>query len=132
MTPPLIAAFYVGLNGLILIWLTANVVRSRLSGQIVLGDNGDPAMIKAVRGHANAAETMPMMLIMLVLSELIGAPSVAIHIAGGVFTVGRILHALHFVGLASIKFRSLGMMLTLLAMGLTAIALVLHALTQIA
>ncbi|MEM7544804.1 MAG: MAPEG family protein [Pseudomonadota bacterium] len=132
MTLPLITAFYAGLNGLILIWLTANVVRYRRSGRIAMGDNGDPAVAKAIRGHANAAETMPMMLIMLALAELIGAPAVAIHVAGGVFTIGRILHGLHFVGAASIKFRMYGMIMTLSAMGLTALGLTVHALTQIA
>jgi uncharacterized membrane protein YecN with MAPEG domain len=131
MTLPLITAFYAGLNALVLLWLTANVVRYRKEKGISLGDNNDPAVFKAIRGHANAAETMPIMLIMLALSELIGAPAVAIHVAGGVFTIGRILHALHFTGLASAKFRMYGMILTLLTTGFTAIALIVHALTQI-
>lgn len=132
MTLPLITAFYAGLNALILIWLTANVVRFRSAGKISLGDNGDPAVFKAIRGHANATETMPIMLIMLTLAELIGAPAVAIHLAGGLFTIGRILHALHFTGLAPMNFRMYGMMLTLLTTALTAVALIVHALMQLA
>ncbi len=131
MTIPLITAFYAGLNGLVLIWLASNVIRHRISG-IVLGDNGDPTVIKAIRGHANATETMPIMLIMLALSELIGAPGVAIHLAGGLFTLGRIMHGLHFTGLAPMTFRSVGMLLSLATMSLTAVALVVHALMQIA
>ncbi|MEM8751861.1 MAG: MAPEG family protein [Pseudomonadota bacterium] len=127
MTPPLVAALYAGLNGLILVWLVYEVVKRRRDGSIVLGDGGDPEMTKAIRGHANAAETMPMALVMLTLAELIGAPTVALHAAGAVFTVGRLLHALHFTGRASARFRMYGMASSLTAMGVLALGLVAHA-----
>lgn len=40
MNPPAIAAFYAGLNALILIWLTVEVVLRRRSGPLSPGDGG--------------------------------------------------------------------------------------------
>lgn len=127
MNPPLIAALYAGLNGLILIWLIFQVVRRRRSGKIVLGDGGDPEMTKVMRGHANAAETMPMALLMLALADMIGAPAIALHAVGALFTAGRVLHALHFTGRGPMTFRMYGMLATLISMSLLALGLVVHA-----
>ena len=49
-----------------------------------------------MRGHANAIETIPTALILLVLLALLGVPAWAIHLLGIALTVGRGLHALHF------------------------------------
>ena len=49
-----------------------------------------------MRGHANAIETIPMALILLLLLALLGVPAWAIHLLGIALTVGRVLHALHF------------------------------------
>lgn len=126
MTPPVVSAFYAGLNALILIWLVFEVVRLRRSRSISLGDGGDDEMGKVLRGHANAAETMPMALILLTLAELTGAPGVALHLAGVVFTAGRLMHALHFTGRAGSNFRPLGMVATLTATAVLALGLVAH------
>lgn len=127
MTPPLITALYAGLNALILIWLTVAVIRLRGAKHVSLGSGGDPALEKSVRGHANAAETMPMALILLALAELIGAPGVAVHLAGAALTVGRLLHGLHFNGYGPMTFRLVGMATTLVVMILLALGLVGHA-----
>ena len=74
MSPPLVTALYAGLNGLILLWLTWAVISRRRSGRIILGDGGDVDFNKLIRGHANAAETIPVALLLLGLAELIGAP----------------------------------------------------------
>ena len=76
MTPPLIAALYGGLNALILLWLATEVITRRRSGRISHGDGGDGSFAKIIRGHANAAETIPMAIILLTLAELIGAPAI--------------------------------------------------------
>ncbi|MEM7522778.1 MAG: MAPEG family protein [Pseudomonadota bacterium] len=129
MTAPVIAALYGGLNALILIWLTAEVVRQRQAGSIILGDGGDPAMTKLIRGHGNAAETIPLAIVLLTLAELIGAPGFALHIVGVILTFGRVMHALHFTGRApSLLYRTMGMAATLIALVLLSLGLVGHAL----
>ena len=49
-----------------------------------------------MRGHANAIETIPVALLLLLLLALLGAPAWALHLLGLALTVGRVLHALHF------------------------------------
>ena len=132
MSPPLVTALYAGLNGLILLWLTWAVISRRRSGRIILGDGGDVDFNKLIRGHANAAETIPVALLLLGLAELIGAPAIAIHIAGAALTIGRFLHGLHFTGAAaSIKFRMYGMLLTLLVTAWLTLGLLGHALARL-
>ena len=127
---PVVTAFYAGLNALILVWLTFEVVARRRRGRISLGDGDDPKFAKVIRGHGNAAETIPIALTLLALTELMGAPGVALHAAGLALTVGRLAHALHFTGRAGFQFRPIGMVLTLLTIGVLAIGLVVHALAK--
>lgn len=131
MSPPFVTALYAGLNGLILLWLTWSVIARRRSGGVSLGDGGDEGFRKLIRGHANAAETIPIAVLLLLLTELIGAPAIAVHIAGAAFTIGRVLHALHFTGAARFRFRIYGMALTLIALAGLSLGLVAHALTRL-
>lgn len=124
MIPPVIAAIYAGLNALLLVWLTLRVVGHRRAGSVSLGDGGDETMMRSIRGHANAAETMPMALILLAVANLMGAPGLFLHLAGVVLTAGRLMHGLRFNGIGPVWFRVAGMALTLLsivglALGLT-------------
>jgi uncharacterized membrane protein YecN with MAPEG domain len=45
--------------GALLLLLTVQVVRLRRRGGVVLGDNNDRALAKAIRGHGNAAGRRP-------------------------------------------------------------------------
>ena len=130
MSPPVITALYAGLAALIYTWLTLAVIRHRRGKKISLGDGGDPAVEKSIRGQANAAETMPMILIMLGLTEMLGAPGFALHLAGLVFIIGRLLHGLHFNGYIGFQARPLGMGLTLLVQLVLALGLTAHAIAQ--
>ena len=130
MTPPVITALYAGLAALIFLWLTWAVVRHRRSGKIVHGDGGDKVVAKSIRGHANAAEQMPMILIMLGLTEMLGAPAIAVHIAGIAFILDRLLHGLHFNGHIGFWARPGGMVLTLTTSGVLALGLIAHAISQ--
>ncbi|WP_340109882.1 MAPEG family protein [Pikeienuella sp. HZG-20] len=127
MSPPAIAAFYAGLNALILIWLAIEVINQRRRSGVGLGDGGDEALNRAIRGHGNAVETIPIALILLVLTEMLGAPALALHILGIALTGGRLLHGLHFTGRAPAAFRGAGMGATLLTMIILAIGLLILA-----
>ena len=131
MTPPLISALYAGLNALIILWLATEVIRRRGALKLSLGDGGDAEMNRVIRGHANAAETIPVALVLLALSELIGAPAVALHLAGAALTAGRLLHGLHFTGRGPGAFRMVGMATTLLTITGLALGLVAHALARL-
>lgn len=130
MTPPVLTAFYAGLLALIYLWLTAKVIRHRRGKQISRGDGGDDRVAKSIRGHANAAEQIPLIVMLLALAEMLGAPAVALHVLGLMIVVGRLLHALHFNGLGPFIYRPIGMLLTLLVLGILAIGLVAHGAMQ--
>ncbi len=129
MQPPLIAALYAGLNALILIGLAVLVGRERGRAGVMLGDGGAPALMRAIRAHGNAAETIPLAVLLLVLVELVGAPGWVAHLLGLSLTVGRLTHAFHMVAAPqSLGLRATGMALTIGAMLLSSVGLVGHAL----
>ncbi|EAU42618.1 hypothetical protein FP2506_07251 [Fulvimarina pelagi HTCC2506] len=89
-------AIYCGLNIAILFWISFAIGRIRVRHQIMVGDGGNAHLAKAMRGHANAIEIMPMTLLALALAALLGAWPSVIHALGLALTIGRVLHGLHF------------------------------------
>ncbi len=125
-----ITALYAGLLAMLLVVLTLRVVMLRRRHRVGIGDGENRELAKAVRAHANAAETIPIALILLLLCELSGFGAMLLHGAGVTMVLGRILHA---AGLSrhsgTSAGRLVGMSLTLLVVLVMAIALVIHALT---
>jgi len=98
LTPALsTAGIYAALNMAILLWIAIETGRLRGKYKVSIGDGGVKHLIRIIRGHANAVENMPMFLIMLLIAALIGMPLIAVHALGLAFTVGRALHAWHFI-----------------------------------
>lgn len=96
-------------------WLTFRVINVRRRDHILLGDNGDHVMNKKIRGQANAAEQIPISLIMLGLAEYLLPGVMPIGIAV-VLIVGRVLHGVYFtVHGTNFRLRYYGMLLTLIA-----------------
>ncbi|MEM9049709.1 MAG: MAPEG family protein [Pseudomonadota bacterium] len=119
-----VTAFFAGINALILCWLAFKVIRIRQTG-IGLGDGGNLTLQRLIRGHGNAAEYMPIGLIMLALAEGLGAPFWAATLLGLLLTAGRLVHALHFSDiLPAIVWRMIGMMATFGALFLSAFGLI--------
>ncbi|MBY9067348.1 MAPEG family protein [Hyphomonas sp. WL0036] len=128
MTPIATAAVYIGVNILILFWLSFRVVGRRRSAQVSLGTGGDAQLEQRVRAHGNASEYIPVTMLGLFVVASLAAPLWAIHAIGGVFTLGRVLHGFGLSGniMAS---RAFGMVLTWLGMLGAAVALFWFALT---
>lgn len=108
-----ISAVYVGLNILILFYLSFRVVGWRFRKKISLGTGGDSDMEVRIRSHGNASEYVPAAMVGLVLMALLNAPAAAMHGLGGMFTLGRVLHGFGMAG--PIKARQFGMVLTWLS-----------------
>jgi len=103
-------------NGLILLLLTIRVVRLRRRDGVVLGDNNDRVLTKAIRGQANAAEQMPLALIAMTLIEAQGGNIAALVPLAILFTVGRMLHATYFGWHGTTwRLRFYGMLMTMIA-----------------
>jgi len=110
-----ITPIYAGLLGLLLLALTASVVRLRGKYKVGIGDGGHPELSRAVRAHANFIEYVPLALILLLILEYRGIPAWALHGLGGSLFLGRVLHAWGLSQRAGTSFgRAIGIVLTLL------------------
>jgi hypothetical protein len=123
------AGLYVGLLILMSIVLQFRVIRLRRSKLIALGDGQDKEMTRAIRVHGNFTESVPFGMAGLVMLALIDAQAVLIHGVGLLLLAGRIAHA---VGLNRTAGKSTGrvagMIMTLCALGVSALALISAAL----
>lgn len=91
-----VTLFYAGLLGLLLVVLTWRVIQARGAAGASAGDGGDATLARRIRGHSNLAEFGPMGLILLALLEIGGLPVWALHLLGGTFVVGRLMHGIAF------------------------------------
>ncbi|MFO1314085.1 MAG: MAPEG family protein [Burkholderiales bacterium] len=89
-----ITALYAGLCGLVLLALAARVIRLRWSLRVGTGDGGDRALNRAIRVHGNAAEYVPIALVLLLVAEIDRASPALLHACGGVLVAARLLHAI--------------------------------------
>jgi uncharacterized membrane protein YecN with MAPEG domain len=96
---------YAGLLGLMLIALSVQVVRARRRFRVGLGTGTEEGLEQAVRVQANFTEYVPYAVLLLVLAEIAGLPAMAVHVAGVLLVVSRLLHA---AGLSGSPGRSFG------------------------
>lgn len=90
-----ITPLYAGLLGLWYLLLSARVVRGRMRQKISLGDGGDPAMNRRIRGHANFAEYVPLILLMMGMLELGGVTAAwVLHALGLGLLIARLAHGI--------------------------------------
>ncbi|UWR14148.1 MAPEG family protein [Sulfitobacter sp. M368] len=123
-----ITPIYAALIVLLFLVLSWRVILYRRAHRLSLGDTGDKNLLKRMRAQANCAEYAPLALLLMVMSELMGSPAVALHLMGLTLVAGRVLHALGFAATPQkIILRQLGMLLTLLMMAVTALGLLAHA-----
>nr|WP_325249668.1 MAPEG family protein [Amylibacter sp.] len=110
-----ITAWSTVLLGVLYLWLTILIIMVRRSDGIVLGDNNDRIMAKKIRGQANAAEQIPLGLILIALNESLNPTPITLVIAA-FLVVGRYLHAVYFAKDGThFRFRLYGMLFTLIA-----------------
>jgi hypothetical protein len=82
-----------------------------------------------MRTQSNCAEYAPISLLLLLLVELQGAPTWAVHVLGVMFLAGRLLHAIGFGRTPQIiPLRKSGMILTFAMMAFSALGLIAHSL----
>ncbi|WP_120502822.1 MAPEG family protein [Sulfitobacter mediterraneus] len=123
-----ITPIYAALIVLLFLGLSWRVILYRRANRLSLGDTGDKNLLKRMRAQANCAEYAPLALLLMVMSELMGSPAVALHLMGLTLLAGRVLHSLGFAATPQkIVLRQLGMLLTLLMMAVTALGLLAHA-----
>ena len=93
--------------------------------KVGIGNGGDAVLAQRIRVHANAAEYLPLALILLLILELNQTQPILLHVFGCVLIIGRILHAW---GLSSspglTPGRAIGMALTWLTIAVMALLLI--------
>lgn len=87
-----ITTLYAGLLGILFMLLSWRVVAARGSQKINLGDGGNPLMLRRIRGHANFAEYVPLILVLLALLEMAHLSAVYLHVLGATLLLARVLH----------------------------------------
>lgn len=90
--PVPITAGYAGLLALVGLVLMQLVGRERLRTGVSLGDGGHAALTVAMRRQANFVESVPLVLLLLALIELNGAPVPWLHALGATLFVARVVH----------------------------------------
>ena len=110
------------------ILLTLRVIGLRRTAKVAVGDGGDVALMRRMRVHANFAETVPFTLVLMGLAESLNAQPRFLYLIGACLVAGRLVHA---YGVSQTKetfsFRVSGMVLTLVAMIIAALACVFGA-----
>lgn len=89
----MISALYTGLLVLLLLLLAIRVAMLRLRHKVALGSAENRQLERRIRAHGNLAENAPITVLMLVLLELMAAAPLLLHLLGGSFLLGRVLHA---------------------------------------
>ena len=64
----------------------------RATHKISFGDGGNVELLRRIRQHGNFVEWAPMVLILMILAEGMGAPAMYLHISGALLLIGRIAH----------------------------------------
>lgn len=108
----MMTGIYAALAALLVVGLARNVIRLRRQYQVALGDGGNEDLLAAIRAHANAVEYLPIGLLLLLIFELNRGPIWLLHILGGLFIIGRLIHA-YGVSKAIIRYRIIGMQITI-------------------
>src|SRR5262245_3247614 len=124
MTWPTVTAGYLALLALIYAALAIDVIRLRAGGRTPFGDGGDTRLRNAIRAHANFAEYVPIVALMVALLEMSGASAFRVHLWMAGLLVSRLVHPLGLAGSLQFRiFRVGGVTLTLLVLIGSAIAL---------
>ena len=88
----IITSLYAGLLAILFLALSARVVAVR--GRVSLGDGGDPVVLRRMRGHANFAEYVPLILLMMALLEYQHLAGWQLHAIGATLVFARLIHGI--------------------------------------
>lgn len=92
MVFPALTAAYAGVFGVIFFALSLWVVRGRYKFRVTHGDGGKPALNRRIRAHANFAEYVPFILLLVALLEAGGSDRATVHALLLPLVVVRIAH----------------------------------------
>src|SRR5262245_33644706 len=129
---PHITALYLAVLGLVYAALAIHVIWLRGRTIAAFGDGDNPTLRGAIRSHANLAEYVPIIALMVAMLEVSGASPVRVHVLMAGLLLSRLMHPLGMqakpMTLAFRIFRTGGMWLTLAVLVASATTLLTRAL----
>jgi len=109
----MITPTYAAVLALIFVFLSVRTLRLRQKKKILIGNQSDQELARAVRAHSNFAEYAPIAIILVYMLETQTQSTLLIHVLCLALIVGRVIHA---YGISqpteNIRFRVAGMALT--------------------
>ena len=106
MQAPTITGFYLAILALIFLVLGLQVSRLRRGNHVLFGDGDNRELRSAIRAHANFAEYVPIIVLMVALLETSGLPASRVHLLMGTLLVARLMHPLGmYVGPRTLQFQ---------------------------
>ncbi len=125
-----ITPIFAGLLALAYAYLAMRVIVARRSLKVGLGDGGEKTLLRYIRVHGNFAEYVPFILLLMLMGELMGAPSWLTASIGILLCAGRLVHAIGVGQEPEISgSRTIGMGLTFTALLVAGIVGILFGLT---
>src|SRR6266849_4206964 len=123
---PSITAGYLAVLALLYAALGLQVSRLRRGNRVLFGDGDNIKLRSAIRAHANFAEYVPIIALMVGLLEMSGMPSTRVHLMMGALLLARLIHPVGmYVGPRTLTFqicRVGGITITLVVMVSAAVA----------
>ncbi len=89
---PAITATYLAVLALLYAALGLRVASLRRRKRAVFGDGDNAELRAAIRGHANFAEYVPIIVLMVAMLEASGSSALIIHLLMGALLLSRVLH----------------------------------------
>jgi uncharacterized membrane protein YecN with MAPEG domain len=123
---PTVTLLYGSISAILVGVLGANLSLVRLKKGLYIGKEVDKHVHRMVRAHGNAAEWVPLLIVLLLLLELSGLKSPVLHALGGAIVAARLVHAAGVYAKVP-RLSMLGATLTYcLVIGMSAQALLMH------
>ena len=117
---PSITGLYLAVLALIYVVLGLQVSRLRRGNRVLFGDGDNRELRSAIRAHANFAEYVPIIVLLIAMLEMAGTSALRVHWLMGILLVARVIHPLGmYVGPRTWQFqvcRVGGISLTLLVL----------------
>ncbi|MGI9370886.1 MAG: MAPEG family protein [Hyphomicrobiales bacterium] len=123
-----VTPIFAGLLAFLFLFLSIQVIKTRRSEKVAVGDGGNTKLQRAMRAQANFSEYTPFTLLLMAMIELLGAPAWWVFILGAILLTGRAVHA---YGISqeneNLKFRVFGMQCTFASLALSAVSALVFA-----
>lgn len=94
MQTPVVTGFYLAILLLLYVMLSLQVSRYRRGNRVLFGDGDNIKLRSAIRAHANFAEYVPIIVLMIAILETAGMPAGQVHWLMGLLLLSRLLHPL--------------------------------------